>query len=111
MNVTAAAVGGGAEGEGLLLTPELWEFKAVGKKAMYTTCVKVSNECSLEKVKSMGWAELFGPDISPKGCWLSLYKLPIVKRIADLQWRIIQGAIAPGASRSKSLGRVVYFVR
>ena len=54
MNITTAAVVGGAGGEGLLLTPELWEFKAVGKKAMYTTCVKVSNECSLAKVKSMG---------------------------------------------------------
>jgi hypothetical protein len=29
-----------------------------------------------------------------KAVWRSLYKLPIEKRTADLQWRIIHGAIA-----------------
>ena len=32
--------------------------------------------------------EFFDPDISPKGSWRSLYKLPIEKWTADLQWRI-----------------------
>jgi hypothetical protein len=95
LNVSAA-VGALEEDMGMLLsfdTPELEEFKAVGKKAIYKICVKVSCASSLEGVKSRRWVGVFGPGASPKGWW-SLYKLPIEKRTADLQWRIIHGAIA-----------------
>ncbi len=35
---------------------------------------------------------MFGTDF--KACWRSLYKLPVEKRTADLQWRLMFGAIA-----------------
>ena len=95
--IVSAAAGAFVEDMGMLLsfdTPELGEFKEVGKKAMYRVCVKVSHASSLEGVKSTRWADVLGPGASPKGCWRSLYKLPIDKRTADLQWRIIHGAIA-----------------
>ncbi|KAK3546767.1 hypothetical protein QTP70_035207 [Hemibagrus guttatus] len=45
------------------------------------------------------WLEFFGTDSSPKGRWRSLYKRPIDKRTADLQWRIVHGAIATNGHR------------
>ncbi|XP_055770762.1 glutamate receptor-interacting protein 1-like [Salvelinus fontinalis] len=53
--IVSAAVGAFEEDVGMLLsfdTPELGEFKEVGKKAMYRICVKVSHASSLEGVKS-----------------------------------------------------------
>ncbi len=35
---------------------------------------------------------MFGTDF--KACWRSLYKLPVEKCTADLQWRLMFGAIA-----------------
>ncbi len=35
---------------------------------------------------------MFGPDF--RGSWRSLYKPPIEKRTADLQWRLVHGIIA-----------------
>ena len=53
----------------------------------------------LDGVLSTRWSELFGTDSSPKGCWRVLYKRPIDKRTADLQWRIVHGAIATNRHR------------
>ncbi|KAM3862182.1 RING finger protein 17-like [Diretmus argenteus] len=88
--VVTPAVGEQQERPGLFLsfkTPELGEFESVGKKAAYCTCVKVSHLRSLAGMKESRWTEFFGSDFSPKGCWRSLYKAPIEKRMGDLQWR------------------------
>nr|XP_046223606.1 deleted in malignant brain tumors 1 protein-like [Oncorhynchus gorbuscha] len=66
--IVSAAIGAFEEDVGMLLsfdTPELGEFKEVGKKAMYRTCVKVSHASSLEGVKSTRWADVLGPGPSP----------------------------------------------
>lgn len=63
-------------------------------------CVKVLNLCSLSGLKESRWTEFFGPYASPKGSWQSLYKLPIEKRTADLQWRVVHGAIATNRYRA-----------
>ena len=55
---------------------------------------------SLAGMQESKWTVFFGPDISPKGSWRSLYKLPIEKRTADLQWRIEHGAIATNRYRA-----------
>lgn len=34
------------------------------------------------------------PGSSPRGSWRSLYKPPIEKHSADLQWRVVHGAVA-----------------
>ncbi|KAJ3596708.1 hypothetical protein NHX12_003112 [Muraenolepis orangiensis] len=91
------AVGDWHEGAGQLLTlrtPHLGTFQACGKKETYNLCLKVLNLRSLAGVKESRWAEFLGPDSSPKGSWRCLYKLPVEKRTADLQWRIVHGAIA-----------------
>ncbi|KAJ3615285.1 hypothetical protein NHX12_018853, partial [Muraenolepis orangiensis] len=45
-------------------------------------------------------------DSSPKGSWRCLYKLPVEKRTADLQWRIVHGAIATNRTRVQGVGSV-----
>lgn len=75
-------------------TPQLIMIEEASKKAIYVTCVKVSHCSSLKKIKESKWTDLFGADFSPKGCWRSLYKPPIEKRTADLQWRVVHWAIA-----------------
>ncbi|KAL7888570.1 hypothetical protein AOLI_G00035440 [Acnodon oligacanthus] len=73
-------------------TPVLGTFFLAGRKALYLVCVKVSH--FLDGVLSTRWFELFGSDSFLKGCWHVLYKRPIDKRTADLQWRIVHGALA-----------------
>ncbi|KAJ3612006.1 hypothetical protein NHX12_020285 [Muraenolepis orangiensis] len=97
------AVGDWHEGAGQLLTlrtPHLGTFQACGKKETYNLCVKVLNLRSLAGVKESRWAEFLGPDSSPKGSCRCLYKLPVEKRTADLQWRIVHGAIATNRYRA-----------
>ncbi len=75
-------------------TPVLDGFETASKKALYNICVKVSHCNVLKDCKETKWSELFEPDSSPSGCWRSLYKLPIEKRTADLQWRVVHWAVA-----------------
>ena len=75
-------------------TPHLDKFQAAGKNALHYTCIKVLNLRSLAELKESRWTEFFGPDVSPKGSWRSLYKLPVEKRAAGLQWRIVHRPIA-----------------
>ncbi len=49
----------------------------------------LSKESKGVKMDRYIWGRIF-----PKGCWRSLYKPPIEKRTADLQWRVIHWAIA-----------------
>lgn len=72
----------------------LGSFEELGKKEAYTLCVKVLHSRSFEGMKTLKWFDIFGPDQPVKGCWRSLYKMPIDKRTGDLQWRIVHGAIA-----------------
>ena len=62
--------------------------------------MKVLNLRSLAGVQESKWAEFFGPDVSPRGSWRCLYKLPSEKRTADLQWRVVHGAIATNRYRA-----------
>ncbi|KAL7887731.1 hypothetical protein AOLI_G00054520 [Acnodon oligacanthus] len=80
-------------------TPVLVTFSLIGRKALYLVRVKVSQARLLDGVLSTRLSELFGADSSPKGCWRVLYKCPIDKRTADLQWTIVHGAIATNRHR------------
>lgn len=64
----------------------------IKKKDLYITSVKVTHQTVLRGVKTWRWSDMFETNI--KACWRSLYKLPIEKRTADLQWRLMYGAIA-----------------
>lgn len=75
-------------------TPQLDLFKDASKKALYCTSVKMTHQESLKGIKASKWPELLQPDFLVRDRWRTLYKPPVEKRTADLQWRIIHGAIA-----------------
>ncbi len=58
-------------------TPEMGQFCEASKKAIYITCVKVTNRTVLKRVRVGRWTDVFGPDF--RGSWRSLYKPPIVE--------------------------------
>lgn len=85
------------EDNGALLTfrtPELMDFSQTSKKSLYAVSVKVLNQTSLVGVPESGWLGVLAPGSSPRGSWRSRYKPPIEKRCADLQWRVVHGAVA-----------------
>lgn len=63
------------------------------KKAASYTCRKVTHLRSLAGMKAR-WTVFFGLGTSPKDYGWALYKPPVDKRMADLQWSIVHGAIA-----------------
>ncbi|KAF7652449.1 hypothetical protein LDENG_00096520 [Lucifuga dentata] len=71
----------------------LESLKMWRKKVLYIPYLHMRNLQSLQDIKASKWAEFFGPGSSLKGCWRSLYKRPVEKQAADLQWRMVQGAI------------------
>lgn len=75
-------------------TPQLEYLDCASKKALYLTTVKVMHQKSLKRQKASRWPGLLGPDITVRDRWTTLFKLPLEKRTADLQWRIIHRAIA-----------------
>ena len=75
-------------------TPVIQDFPGTSKKALYSVSVKVLNRSSLAGVQESRWSGVLAPGSSPKGSWRSLYKPPIEKRTADLQWRVVHGAVA-----------------
>jgi hypothetical protein len=82
LNVSAAA-GAFEEDVGMLLsfdTLELEEFKAVGKKAMYKICVKVSRASSLEGVKIEEVGGCVWSRCLPKRLFGGLYTNCLLKR-------------------------------
>ena len=70
------------------------DFCSLSTKALYAVCVKVGHQKVLRRVRAWRWPEVFGAEFSSDGAWRSLYKPPIEKRTADLQWRLVHGAIA-----------------
>uniref|UniRef100_A0A669D6D2 Reverse transcriptase domain-containing protein n=1 Tax=Oreochromis niloticus TaxID=8128 RepID=A0A669D6D2_ORENI len=91
------------KGSGMLLslgTPVLNSFSSCGKKQLYLCCVKVLNFRSLVGIRESKWTGFFASDSTPKGRWRVLYKPPVERRMADLQWRIVHGAIATNRHRA-----------
>lgn len=77
-----------------LETLQLHNLDNTSKKALYYATVKVVHQKSLRRQKVSKWRGLLGPDFLVRDRWRTLYKFPVEKRTADLQWRIIHGAIA-----------------
>ncbi len=74
-------------------TPQLHLFKDASK-AIYYTSVKVIHWNLLKRQRTSRWPGLLRPDFLVSDRWRTLYKPPVEKQTADLQWMIIQGAIA-----------------
>lgn len=79
---------------GLLLEkPDGLSLRTGYKKTIYQNCVKVLFRKGLrDRVPSVWDSRLRGDEAAPR--WRVLYKPPLGKRTADLQWRILHGAIA-----------------
>ncbi|XP_028297147.1 homeodomain-interacting protein kinase 1-like, partial [Gouania willdenowi] len=61
------------------------------KKTWYMSCVKAIHKAGLSNRPPTVWSERLGTDgVSPQ--WRILYKPPLKKRTADLQWRILHGS-------------------
>lgn len=82
------------------VTPQLDRFENVGWEAVYQISLRFLHQRSLAGLDESRWTEFFGPDFSPRSSWRSLYKLPIEKLAADLQWMIVYGAIATDRERT-----------
>ncbi|KAF4091480.1 hypothetical protein AMELA_G00037490 [Ameiurus melas] len=61
---------------------------------LYTACLKVLNIKNLNGGVGTPWRSVlsFNDDIKPE--WRALYKPPITKKFADLQWRILHGIVS-----------------
>lgn len=75
-------------------TPQLIYFKCMSKKAMYYIIVETIHKDSLRRQKDSRWPDLLIPDFLVRDRWRTQYKPAVEKCTADLQWRIIHGAIA-----------------
>ncbi|KAK3536234.1 hypothetical protein QTP86_000133 [Hemibagrus guttatus] len=75
------------------------DFGSVSGKLLYRACVKVLNKKKLSGRVDTPWRSVLGfnDDIKPE--WRALYKPPLTKRAADLQWRILHAeAVKSSAS-------------
>ena len=75
-------------------TSETWTIDEMSKTVLYNLCVKTVHKDSLKEQLPLRWTMKFGPAFPLRDQWRSLYKFPLEKRTADLQWRLIHRAIA-----------------
>ncbi len=66
-------------------------------KTVYKSCVKTFNKNFLRNRVDTPWRTVLhlGENVKPE--WRALYKSPLSKKVGDLQWRILHGAIAVNA--------------
>ncbi len=62
-------------------------------KTVYTSCVKTFNKNFLSNRVDTHWCAVLhlGDNFKPE--WRALFKSPLSKKVGDLQWRILHGAI------------------
>uniref|UniRef100_A0A3Q3EUV6 Reverse transcriptase domain-containing protein n=1 Tax=Labrus bergylta TaxID=56723 RepID=A0A3Q3EUV6_9LABR len=76
--------------------PEKLTINKADKKTWYMNCVKAIHKAGLCNRPPTVWSNRLGANgAGPQ--WRILYKPPLKKRTADLQWRILHGAIASNA--------------
>lgn len=63
-------------------------------KQLYNACVKVLNKKCLASRVDTPWRNVLKLSVNVKPEWRALYKPPLPKKLGDLQWRILHGAIA-----------------
>ncbi|XP_077936869.1 uncharacterized protein LOC120826889 isoform X2 [Gasterosteus aculeatus] len=76
--------------------PEALTLHEADKKTLYFNCVKGINRSGLCDRLPTVWSNRLGQN-GPGPQWRILYKPPLKKRTADLQWRILHGAVASNA--------------
>ena len=63
-------------------------------KVFYKACVKVLNKQKLNSRVDTPWRRKLNLDDNVKPAWRALYKPPLTKKFADLQWKILHGIVA-----------------
>lgn len=71
-------------------------FLSTGK-SFYKACVLVFNKKMLDKRVDTPWRDVLKMCDADKPEWRSLYKPPLSKRVGDIQWRLLHGALAVNA--------------
>ncbi len=72
----------------------LLDFLSSEGKKLYEVCVLVFNKKLLVGRIDTPWRSVFKLNSDVKPEWRSLYKPPLSKRVGDIQWRVLHGAIA-----------------
>ena len=70
-------------------------------KVLYKYCVRVLDKKKLSGRKDTVWRKRLKEQDDWKPVWRVFYKPPLNKRSGDLQWRILQGALAVNSFVSK----------
>lgn len=73
------------------------DFFSVTGKVLYKACVGVFNKKVLNDKVDAPWRSFLKLDDDVKPEWRVLYKPPLQKRVGDIQWRVLHGAIAVNA--------------
>jgi len=73
------------------------DFFSVTGKVLYKACVLVFNKKILDDKVDTPWRFFLKLDDNVKPEWRVLYKPPLTKRVGDIQWRVLHGAIAVNA--------------
>lgn len=68
-----------------------------GGHMFYRLCVKALNQKGLNQKVDTPWRSVLGLGNEVKPEWRALYKPPLVKRVGDLQWRVLHGILAVNA--------------
>jgi len=76
---------------------EYIDFCTVDGKTLYKCMVKVIHQRNLSIKTDTVWREKLGINSDTQPVWRALYKPPLKKKLGDLQWRILHGAIAVNA--------------
>ncbi|KAL7827966.1 hypothetical protein AOLI_G00311180 [Acnodon oligacanthus] len=78
--------------EGPLLECEgesVMSYGTVSGKLLYRACVKVLNKKRRRSRSDTPWRDVFNLSDDVKPEWTALYKTPLTKKVADLQWRML----------------------
>ncbi len=78
----------GANGE-LLKSLEELTINEANSKTLYRSCVKILTPKVLNGRVDTVWRDKLGLDQSITPVWRVFYKLPLEKKVGDLQWRIL----------------------
>lgn len=83
-----------------LRPPAVTKLSIAQGKQLYTLCTFTKHNDTFSRMPESKWKDLCNPDSSPNDGWRVLYKPPIEKRMADIQWRIIHGIVATNKYRA-----------
>lgn len=73
------------------------DFFSCSGKTLYKYCAVIFNKRMLNKKIDTPWRDFLQLNENTKPEWRALHKPPLTKKIGDLQWRILHGAVAVNA--------------